>query len=62
MPSISNDNKNLLVHFTSSSPRGTVKRGEEGHGGEEGQNTGKCFDAKFYKPKGSCQSYFPINL
>ena len=28
----------------------TVKRGEEGHGGEEGQSAGKCLDAKFYKP------------
>ena len=30
--------------------RSTVKRGEEGHGGEEGQSVGKCLDAKFYKP------------
>ena len=27
----------------------TVKRGEEGHVGEEGQSAGKCVDAKFYK-------------
>ena len=28
----------------------TVKWGEEGHGGEEGQSAGKSLDAKFYKP------------
>ena len=27
----------------------TLKRGKEGHGGEEGQSAGKCFHAKFYK-------------